>query len=65
MTENKCITEAHELALKDQLPADFNDWTLANKNGWIVAHVAACRGHLPADFKDWPLAENITPADNS
>jgi hypothetical protein len=50
---------------RGSLPADFNDWTLANKNGWTVAYEATCRGHLPAEFKDWLLAENITLADNS
>jgi hypothetical protein len=44
-----------ELAKDGTLPADFNQWGLADKYGWTIAHVAAAHGHLPEDFKQWGL----------
>jgi hypothetical protein len=39
------------------LPDDFNDWDLANKEGWTVAHAAASEGWLPKGFNQWELAD--------
>jgi hypothetical protein len=41
---------------KGGLPEDFDQWTLANKDGWTVAHEAACYHRLPANFNQWGLA---------
>lgn len=40
------------------LPEGFNQWTLADPDGWSVAHVAARMGLLPDTFGDWTLATN-------
>jgi hypothetical protein len=45
-------------ARKGILPIDFNQWDLANWNGWTVAHVVVEHGHLPADFSQWGLIDN-------
>ena len=45
--------EAFELATKGTLPADFNQWDLADKYSRTVAHIAATYGTLPADFDQW------------
>jgi hypothetical protein len=37
------------------LPAYFNQWDLANKDGWSVAHSAAYCGNLPSHFTQWEL----------
>jgi hypothetical protein len=44
-----------ELAKKGTLPADFDQWELANEYNWTVAHVAAGYGHLPAGFSQWDI----------
>lgn len=46
---------AHEAAADGRLPPDFNQWDLADKNGWTVAHVVAEHGILPPDFNQWSL----------
>jgi hypothetical protein len=49
------------LAKEGALHAGFDQWELANKEGYTVAHVAAWGGHLPvlgpADFDRWDLAD--------
>jgi len=49
---------AMEAAQLGHLPADFDQWDLANRSGRTVAHSAAFCGHLPADFDQWDLADN-------
>lgn len=49
--------EAIELAKYGHLPADFDKWDLADRDGWTVAHVAAACGHLPADFDKWDITD--------
>jgi len=48
---------ASDAARSDDLPHDFDQWGLANKNGRTVAHFTALSGHLPADFNQWSLAD--------
>jgi hypothetical protein len=52
----KSAREYTKLARSGDLPADFDQWGLANKNGWTVAHTAALHGHLPDNFDQWELA---------
>jgi hypothetical protein len=37
--------------------SDFDQWTLANENGWSAAHCAATCGRLPVDFNQWDIAD--------
>ena len=46
-----------KLAREGGLPADFDEWGLANNRGWTVAHEAAKHGHLPEDFNQWDLGK--------
>jgi hypothetical protein len=39
------------------LPIDFDQWDLADDNGWTVAHCATSHGCLPVDFKQWDVAD--------
>ena len=39
------------------LPKDFNQWELADKDGWTVAHEVAAHGYLPNDFQLWDLTD--------
>ena len=43
-------------AKRGELPIDFTDWHLANKNGFTVAHAAALYGRLPPTFTQWDFA---------
>jgi hypothetical protein len=49
------------MAKNGTLPADFDQWELANEYGWTVAHVAAQWGYLPVlgpeTFSRWDLAD--------
>lgn len=38
------------------LPPGFDQWDLADEDGWTVAHEAAQYGHLPPGFDQWGLA---------
>ncbi len=42
----------------DTFPKSFDQWELADENGWTVAHIAAVTNHLPEDFSLWSLASN-------
>jgi hypothetical protein len=46
--------EYAELAIYGNLPIGFNQWDLADENGWTVAEGS----YLPADFDRWELANN-------
>ena len=37
------------------LPWNFDQWDLADENGWSVAHEAAAFSNLPKDFNQWDL----------
>ena len=43
---------------REGLPTGFNEWGLANNDGWTVAHKAACYDLLPSNFTQWELADN-------
>ena len=47
---------AYDDARSGYLPADFDQWDLADEDGCTVAHVAAYCGKLPPDFDQWDLA---------
>ena len=51
-------TVAHAAVFFNCLPKDFNQWQLADKNGWTVAHQAAALKMLPQNFNQWDLASN-------
>jgi hypothetical protein len=53
---SKEYDEYERLARAGALPADFDQWDLADADGMTVAQVAAMYGHLPADFDQWGLA---------
>ena len=48
---------AYDDARSGYLPADFDQWDLADEDGMTVAHTAAKSGHLPPDFDRWDLAD--------
>jgi hypothetical protein len=50
-------TIAHVAALRNSLPACFDQWGLTDEKGWTVAHYAAWLEHLPEDFDQWELAD--------
>jgi hypothetical protein len=39
------------------IPADFDQWDLADEDGRTVAHRAALHGHLPASFSQWSIVD--------
>ena len=41
-----------------QLPTDFDQWQIADKEGWTIAHEAAYFDHLPLDFDQWDLMDD-------
>jgi hypothetical protein len=49
-----------DLAEKGALPADFDQWGLANEGGWTIAHRAAWFRYLPDDFDRWDWAAVYT-----
>jgi hypothetical protein len=55
-------TVAHMAVRKGYLPVDFNQWDLADSDGWTVAHEAADCEHLPVnipvDFAYWGLVDH-------
>ena len=51
------IMQLYAQARAGTLPADFDQWELADADGWTVAHAAARFGRLPADFDQWELAD--------
>jgi hypothetical protein len=53
---SKEYDEYEKLAKVGMLPADFDQWQLADMQGWTVAHIAALYRHLPDNFKQWGLA---------
>ena len=64
MTEEKALTAGEaaapdyfEMAREGTLPEGFDQWHLADEDGWTVAHVAAGWRHLPKDFNQWELAD--------
>lgn len=54
--ESMRLEQAFEWAKRDEIPEDFQDWGLADKDGRTVAHEAASRGTLTASFDQWSLA---------
>lgn len=48
--------EAVEMVRSEELPSDFDQWALADKDGTTVAHMAALFGTLPEGFDHWDLA---------
>ena len=54
------IMRLYRQARAGTLPADFDQWALADADGWTVAHEAARFGSLPADFDQWALADGYT-----
>jgi hypothetical protein len=48
---------AHVAEMYGGLPTDFNQWGLADKDGWTVAHDAARYGDLPEGFSQWDLVD--------
>jgi hypothetical protein len=54
----KSAREYAKLARSGDLPADFDQWGLADENGWTVAHTAALHGHLPVGFNMWDMSNN-------
>ena len=40
----------HRLARRGELPSDFRDWGLRNKQGVSVAYIAMVFNKLPANF---------------
>jgi hypothetical protein len=48
---------AHVAAESGRLPPNFDQWTLANKDGWTVAHEAAKWGHIPRGFDMWDVGD--------
>jgi hypothetical protein len=57
MEEHDKYDEYKRSAIDGTLPVDFDEWSIANREGFTVAHVAAQYGHLPADFSQWELAD--------
>jgi hypothetical protein len=49
---------AHVAAMHGHLPADFDQWDIASKDGYTVAHVAAQGGYLPEGFDQWGMADS-------
>jgi hypothetical protein len=39
------------------LPPGFDQWDLADKDGWTLAHWAVMPGRLPPGFNQWRLAD--------
>jgi hypothetical protein len=52
----KKYNEYADLVRSHSLPDDFDQWRVANEDGWTIAHEAAMRGCIPADFNQWELA---------
>ena len=51
------LRELFNQARDGTLPPDFDQWDLADEQGWSVAHEAAAAQHLPPDFDRWELAD--------
>jgi ATP-dependent Lon protease len=45
------------LAREGTLPPDFDQWSLADEDGWTVAHEAIKYRNLPTGFNRWDLLE--------
>jgi hypothetical protein len=52
-------TVAHEAAHYNNLPPNFNQWDLVDKNGQTVAQIAYDYNHLPPNFDRWDLIKKI------
>jgi hypothetical protein len=59
---SKEYDEYERLAETGAFPADFDQWGLADKNGWTLAHDAAAYGQLPVlgpvGFSMWDMSNN-------
>jgi hypothetical protein len=55
LMEQLSYADAYALAITGNLPAKFDQWGLANSDGWTVAHAAAMNGPLPLNFDLWGL----------
>ena len=52
------IGELYKLASKGALPDGFDQYDLADNNGWTVGHSLGLHGHLPDDFNHYDLADH-------
>ena len=49
---------AHDAAILNALPADFNQWGLKNRLGKTVAHLHVQGNSFPADSENWRLKDD-------
>lgn len=47
-----------EILQEEYLPANFNNWDLADDHGVTIAHIAAANDKLPDDFDEWGLEDD-------
>lgn len=47
-----------DMVVKNQLPADFDQWGIVNKLNFPIAHLAANFGGLPENFDQWDIVDN-------